>query len=450
MMLRAMGLSDAYMYYANSGRSTSMEIKIPLTMREPVNVFLLGRAADQALALFPEFAVRPVICGGKPMFEENHAPVRVITAPDDGTFSLDYGTEDTNGHVLFFLADSRDARRVTFCYYHAMSDFVGGMALLKTVLYRYSLLLGLVPEVSPEELAAAGVRTAVPDRWDRAENLDPYAVFGRPADAAGEGGMPPMAFLPPVEIYPWGNDYNHIYDVHLSSSAFHQKAKSFGTSFAPLLVCLLADAADSLWHAGSRPVGVALPIDMRPLFGANTVTNFSDSVLFFCTEEDRALPVSQRCAMLTKSLKEQRTADRAQPIIYGKAQQTRSFLEAEEGYLATAARLTALPAPGTPFPEGPVTLGLTYPGRLDLPACCTAPVAHVGVESVINLTKLFSIVSTCGDDMTVSLIQRFDGAEYAEALGRELDRLGLTHTLADRGRRRQDCMDPARLKVVEL
>ena len=456
--MREMGASDAYMYYANAGTATTMEIKIPMVLAEPVRDEELSAAAGEALALFPEFAVRPVILRDHPVFEENSAPVRVIRAVDDGSFALDYGTEDTNGHVLFFLVDERDDRRVTFCYYHAMSDFVGGLALLKTILYHYLLRLGQAELQSEETLAQAGIRACVPEGWDLLQNLDPYTCFAHapekdetPASAAPASAAPGPAFTPPMPIFPAGSDYNHIYHVVVSTSAFLQKARSVGTSFAPLLVSVLAETVSELYGADREPVVVHLPVDIRPIYGAHTVTNFSDGVQFRCDRALLSLPLAERCARLKESMAAQRTKERFDRFLWDKAEGTRAFLRDPDGYLAVNARLNAPPAPCAPGeePPAPVTFGLTYPGKLDLPPVIAGAVTHMGVESVINLSKFFSIVSTYGDEMTIQLIQRFDGDELPNAVAHTLAELGIEASVTDLGRRRQDRLAPWRLKTID-
>ena len=59
--MREPGASDAFLYITNTGKGNTMEIQLDVTLKAPAQLDTLQRAADRALALFPEFSPRLVV-----------------------------------------------------------------------------------------------------------------------------------------------------------------------------------------------------------------------------------------------------------------------------------------------------------------------------------------------------------------------------------------------------
>ena len=442
--MRAIGASDAFIYFTSTGPGNTMEIRMDVVLSRPVAAEQLRQAADGALALFPEFSVRLVTRGGHLMYQENHAPVRVYETDAPKDFAVTYCTQETNGHVLWLLLDKNDPRRFSLCCLHGMSDFAGIFVLLKTLLYRLRLLLEPGFSATEEELRAAKIRTAVPEKWDAPERLDPYMAYGTAPQVPAAAPETPFA-VQGLPLYEPTDGRNHNYDITLSTSAFLAKSRELKTSFAPLLVSLLTDAVADCFDAGEEKIIASLPVDMRAVFGADTVVNFSDGVLLPLSAEQRSLPVAEQCALVRAELDAQRTREFLAPALYGKA---RSALAMAEGpYAETAARVLEPVLTKAPR-KVPMTYVMTYPGRLDMPAPLAGLVTWAQPRSVQGRVRFFFLISTYGDEMTIQVCQRYDGDALPLALAEAACRLGLKSVMTDRGTLRQSCLDPARLEEV--
>lgn len=447
--MRKPGASDAYMYYVNIGSGKTMDCKMPFVLAAPVNMEALQLAAKEALDVFPEFAVRPVVKDEELYLEENKSPVVVMPADDKGgNISLDYGCEDTNGHILYFLVDEEDKRRVTFCYFHGMSDFAGAIAFLKTVLYRYALKQNPGLSVSGEALEGAGIRSSIPKNWECAENLDPYTYFSREPEENGEAKEPPLAFSPKMDRYPMDSEYSHIIEIACSTSAFHQKTKLYHTSFAPLLVSVLSEAVADYFSGENENIIAAFPVDIRKIYGAETVTNFSDSVLFLSSPSLRKEPKEEECKAYRKMMDAQRTAGHMDAFLYEKKEVVKGWENSKKGYLSVCREIAAPAANGQEAPL-PFTFLITYPGRLDMPEFLSGTVSYMGLEMVNSGLNFAFIAFTYGDDMVIQLIQNFDGTGLAEAVQKALKKKEIDAVINDRGRRRQNCFRPEKLKKVQ-
>ncbi len=63
--MRELGASDKYFYFTASEPGMTMDIRLNLTFKAPVNHQALIMAADEALRLFPEFSVQTVLKDGR-------------------------------------------------------------------------------------------------------------------------------------------------------------------------------------------------------------------------------------------------------------------------------------------------------------------------------------------------------------------------------------------------
>ena len=363
--------------------------------------------------------------------------MRIIVTDDPASLSVRYCTDDTNGHVMYLAVDSRDTRKITLSCLHGMSDFAGCMALMRTMLYEYRLILEPDRASSAEALAAAGIRTAVPDDWERPENLDAYNVCGIQPDSSGGGSAPEMPFVVQgLPLYKPESGANHIWHVTTDSQAFLAKCRSIGTTFAPLIIDTLISTVSDCFDPGEETVTAGLPVDMRPIFGVAPVTNFSDSVMLPMSQKERKLEIEERCGLLKQRLTSQRTAEHMGPALYGKAQSTKAMMDDPAGFVQVADRMLAPILAGVPS-RAPLTFMVTYPGKTDLPAPLAGLVDNVMPVSIMGKVKFYFLISTCGSVMTFQVCQRFDGDTLPRILAEKLRQLGLTAKVSDRGIRRQ-------------
>ena len=76
--MRELGVSDKFFYYTASGQRMTMDLRANLRFKAPVNRQALLTAADEALRLFPEYSVQPVLKGSRVFYEENHNHIALL------------------------------------------------------------------------------------------------------------------------------------------------------------------------------------------------------------------------------------------------------------------------------------------------------------------------------------------------------------------------------------
>lgn len=171
--MREIGFSDKYFYYTASGTGATMDIRINLKFKEPVNHKILLLAANEALNLFPEFSVRPILKDNTIFYEENFNPVALL--PLESRYN--FGTNDMNGYLFCFQADPSKENEIVFSAYHGLSDRNGIHSFLNTIICRYAVHVKSLPD----DYFNGVIRSKAPERteWQTEANLNPYEFYAR-------------------------------------------------------------------------------------------------------------------------------------------------------------------------------------------------------------------------------------------------------------------------------
>lgn len=438
--LRRCGRYDTIFYGAYAGAGATFDMRVRFDLKQKINLKKLQKAADKALRAYPEFAVRPVLHEGRVCYEPNGAPVRF--APDDGN-RLYFGTEDTNGYLFVFLYGER---HLAFSIFHSQTDAHGMISFLVTVLWNY-----LVSVFPPARLIGTGMFTKhgirADDRlfytMDDAERYDPLTVFARPGELVQPVDLERLFRFPP-ENAPKDSAACRLVNLEISNDAFLQKVKELGTTFAPLLSALTAEAVRGCFDVGDRDVVVITTADGRRVVHSDTLGNLAYNVYLPVTPATAALPLRQQCETLAGLLASQRTETHVRATFQdilrqcdeidamGEIDKVNAYLTGPEGLS------NALTGTGTVF--------LTYPGRI-----ANNPISRLLLEGLspgILAAERAVDVYAHRDSLIIQISQKGDDLSLVEAMRRTLETHGFAVNMQDLGRTTQNVFDFAKIKRV--
>ena len=433
--MRELGASDKYFYFTASGTGATMDVRVTLKFKAPVNHEVLLSAAQEALSLFPEYSVQPVLKGNRVFYEENHNPVVILPA---GKY-YDFGTSDMNEHLLCFQADPAKEREVVFSIYHGISDWNGINRLLKTIVCRYAVhVKGL-----PDDYFKGVIRSQAPQNseWQTQANLDPYEFYAKQTETPAQSQEVFSNILEAEYEYDFAAPECRCYRITISTSQFIRTAKSKHTSFVPYLLYL---ATKSLREAYStdKNIVMILPVDLRNVFKADTIVNFSDSILVPATLEQSNAPLDEQFQRFRGLVDSQRQPEDYAGFLYDKVQKLKSFEASPEGIFAKSRELTLQ----TPDIVKSISAAITYLGILDMPEGADDLLENVSVLSPAGASVM--LVTTYRDEMSITSIQRYSRDALAKSLCRNLEADGLSATLTDCGMINRNVMNLERLKRV--
>ncbi len=436
--LRRCGRYDTIFYGAYAGAGATFDMRVRFDLKQKINLKKLQKAADKALRAYPEFAVRPVLHEGRVCYEPNGAPVRF--APDDGN-RLYFGTEDTNGYLFVFLYGER---HLAFSIFHSQTDAHGMISFLVTVLWNY-----LVSVFPPARLIGTGMFTKhgirADDRlfytMDDAERYDPLTVFARPGELVQPVDLERLFRFPPEDA-PKDSATCRLLNLEISNDAFLQKVKELGTTFAPLLSALTAEAVRGCFDVGDRDVVVITTADGRRVVHSDTLGNLAYNVYLPVTPATAALPLRQQCETLAGLLASQRTETHVRATFQdilrqcdeidamGEIDKVNAYLTGPEGLS------NALTGTGTVF--------LTYPGRI-----ANNPISRLLLEGLspgILAAERAVDVYAHRDSLIIQISQKGDDLSLVEAMRRTLETHGFAVNMQDLGRTTQNVFDFAIIK----
>ena len=434
--MRELGASDKFFYYTASGRGMTMDIRLILKFKAPVNKQAFLSAAQEALSLFPEYSVQPVLKGSRVFYEDNHNPAAWLPSAS----RYDFGTSDMNGHLFCFQADPSRENEVVFSVYHGLSDWNGLSRFLKAVICRYAVhVKGL-----PDDVFNGVIRSQAPARseWENEANLKPYEFHAKqditpPHKPEISGEIFPV----PEENYSFDSPVSRHFRITLSTSEFIKTAKSNHTSFVPYLLYLVSSSVREAYNTDQNIV-MALPVDLRSVFKAESIVNFSDSILMPSSLHDYGTPVEEQCGRFREMINVQRQPENYAGALYTKLQALKSFEAAPEGIIAKSRELTSQTAQIAQS----VSMGITYPGIMDMPEGADDLLENIIMESPFGVS--FIMVTTYHDEMSITSVQRYDSSKIVNSICRKLSSVGLEHHLEDSGLVEHNILNLERLKRV--
>ncbi|GHV77755.1 hypothetical protein AGMMS49942_25760 [Spirochaetia bacterium] len=172
---------------------------------------------------------------------------------------------DANRKSLLFEV-SFFRKRINLELYHALSDGIGALQFLKTIVYYYLLEKHRLPIDATTRLEDNNAS----DEQRSGDAFDKYYAKEKPVKIP----KLPHAYRVKGERYP--ESRLGVIEGHVSAAALLQKAHSFQTTLGELLAGLLICSI----HEGmnlrdeNRPVSLTIPVDLRRYFVTPTARNF--------------------------------------------------------------------------------------------------------------------------------------------------------------------------------
>ncbi len=439
--LRRCGRYDTIFYGAYAGAGATFDMRVRFDLKQKINIAKLQKAADKAMRAYPEFAVRPVLHEGRVCYEKNDAPVKL--APDDGK-RLYFGTEDTNGYLFVFLYGER---HLSFSIFHSQTDAHGMISFLITVMWNY--LVSMFPParlIGTKMFTRHGIRAD--DRlfftMDDAERFDPLTKFARPGNMVQPVDLERLFRFPP-ENAPKDSPTCRWVNLEISNDAFLAKVKELGTTFAPLLAALTAEAIRDCFDVGDRDVVVITTADGRRVVPSNTLGNLAYNVYLPVTPETAARPLQAQCETLAGHLAAQRTEEHVRAMFQdilrqcdeidamGDIDKVNAFLTGPEGLA------NSMTGTGTVF--------LTYPGRIT-----NNPISGIlldGLSPGILAAERAIDVYAHRDALIIQFSQKGDDLSLVDSMRRTLEKHGFAVQTHDLGRTTQNVFDFEKIKAVK-
>lgn len=241
-------------YAAQAGRSAQTVFRFSATMSDPVDPEALQAALGRAVTLFPGFNVS--LRSG--MFWHYLEPAEGIPAVQAEELPPCTGLHAGLESVLFRV--SWHACRINVEMSHIVSDGRGTLEFFRALLAAYVEERYGDACAVPENVIAQSRRTE-----------DSYTMNFERAKA-GAGKRQHVYHLPG-----WKDASDPVFmEYHLSADEVHALAKGMGVSITSLMIAAVVKSIASLMPASARDraICVNVPVDLRELFGSDTLRNF--------------------------------------------------------------------------------------------------------------------------------------------------------------------------------
>ena len=263
--LRWMRLDNAALIFpAALRRHWSNAFRISFAFADPVDPALLQRALDRAAKRFPSFCVRLRRSAFWYYLEELEQAPRVR---EDSAQPLVGMTLAEIRRCAIRVLYYRDRMAVEF--FHAVSDGTGGLVFAKSLAAEYVRL-----RYGVDVPADCGIKDlGEPPRPE--ELLDSFQQNAGPVAAPRDSRN---VYRPRGELEP--DRFLHVTLGLVDSDLLHERARALGVTVTAYLTALLLQsllemqAEEQPLRRRQRPVKVQIPVNLRKLYGGETLRNF--------------------------------------------------------------------------------------------------------------------------------------------------------------------------------
>lgn len=255
-------LDNAGVLYASITRNNYAPVyRMSAVMARPVEPAALQRAVDKTMPRFPGFRVRLKKGAFWYYFEPNDAPGPFVRQDMANPCQPIRPKEENGWLVRFFYYQ----RRISLEVFHAISDGGGSMVFFRTLLAVYLRELGYDIPVGDGVLD-------VEEPPGEGEMEDGYARYA--GKKVLRGGWKRTA-------YPNTSMAEPFYTLNVTMGfmpvdKLKAAAKGYGATITEYLTAVLFEAIleNQRKEGGTRPVALAIPIDLRRHFSTGTLRNF--------------------------------------------------------------------------------------------------------------------------------------------------------------------------------
>ena len=255
--------NSAKIFPAIKTGKVSAVFRLSIILTEPVDPSLLQQALTDVLPRFPNFTMKL-----KPGFfwyylEPNPARPQVYA---DTRYPCRRLYRKNNQGFLFRVLYFDN--RISLEVFHSLTDGTGGLAFIKTLTARYLTLK--TGEAIPSQEDVLDIRQSPPE----AEMEDSYKKYARLTRQRSP--YQPRAYHIKGTLEPSGRI--NIITARIPLDQIKKLAADFHVTLNDLLVALYIDAFCQIQRASehhlTRPVVIAVPINMRRFYPTQTLRNF--------------------------------------------------------------------------------------------------------------------------------------------------------------------------------
>ncbi|MTI47275.1 MAG: alcohol acetyltransferase [Firmicutes bacterium] len=257
----------AKLYPAVTKKTNTCVFRLSAILTENVDPNVLQQTAEITIKRFPTMAVKLREGLFWVYLYENNNPLVVrkeLTHPCAPIM----GVKENNEYlfkIMYF------GRRITLECFHALTDGMGAMEFLKSLVYQYLLLTGkevqdegmiLMPESTPEQEEEEDGCLRYYQKCvkkSKFETRKARAIQGTVLEDCRT---------------------NVIHGV-ISTLPLNDYARQHGTTITGYLTAVFAQAislSDSQWSQGHHPIRIGIPVNLRGMFPSKTLRNFVSQI----------------------------------------------------------------------------------------------------------------------------------------------------------------------------
>lgn len=314
--------NTAHLFPVIAGEDMTSVYRISVTLKEEIDPELLQQALDMVLPKFYGFDLRLRRGFFWYYFEENGKSAPRVQ--EEAWFPCRFIRANRNHNYLFRVTYYKC--RINLEVFHVLTDGMGGLNFIKELCYQYLRLK------KPELQALMGNSLNADTSLNREDSFIKH--YRR---KARKGYQSRRAYLLRGERLPDGE--MGVMHAYMNVPQLKSVCKKYGLTINEYLVSafIWSVYTECLNRAtGSRPIRVAVPVNLRPYFNSTTSKNFfvMVSVEFIPRSEEHSF--EDICAAVRESIKDQLDKEHLERLM--------SYNVAMEKNLL--ARLTPLPLKG--------------------------------------------------------------------------------------------------------
>ncbi len=239
-------------------------VRMSATLMEDIDSSLLQRAAEDLRHRFPSFYVSLHTGMFWHYLEEYSGPIRV---QKDYAYPLTFMSRSETRHCCLRIFYYRN--RIAIEFFHVITDGRGGCTYLANLLRRYiTLKYGA-------EIPASGILKDLTEKPKPEELEDSFLKHGAKVAASR---AEPKSYRLHGHKEAWG--FRHLITGIVDSDALLAAAHRYNVSVTAYLAAVMAKSIIEIQDTEAplalrRPVKITIPVDLRRLYGSETLRNFS-------------------------------------------------------------------------------------------------------------------------------------------------------------------------------
>ena len=264
--LRWMHLDNAAKIYpAAATRRWTNLFRLSATLTEEVDREVLQSALDVTVRRFPSIAVR--LCRGVFWYYLEEIP-RAPGVKDEQAYPLVRMPFDDRNTCAFRVLVY--GRRIAVEFFHSLTDGNGGLVFLKTLVAEY---------ISQKYGIEIPAERGVLDRLEPPHEDELRDLYPEHCTRAGDTRQNTDAFHLVGDYEPDG--YCHNTTLIMDSNALREKSRELGVTVTAFMTAVFMTALIGIQNEicpetlKQKEVKVLVPVDLRRVFGGNTLRNFA-------------------------------------------------------------------------------------------------------------------------------------------------------------------------------